>query len=114
MRGWLASALAAAIRRARSAGACGLSGFWGETSHLDSLATIVQADAGTRDSNNNLFNFNVSCFADAGTYRLAPGSPCVDTGELLFTSDGGLIEFDVDGQSRLDAGLPDVGAFELH
>lgn len=59
------------------------------------------------------------CHADllAGTgceYRLAPNGPCVDTGQYLFTNDGGLIEFDLDGQSRLDAGLPDVGASELH
>jgi hypothetical protein len=93
--------------------------FWvrepsGQASWGDSVKTIVQADAGTRDPNNNLYNFNVSCFADAGTYRLAPNSPCVDTGQLLFTNDGGLIEFDLDGQSRLDAGLPDIGAYELH
>ena len=45
-----------------------------------------------------------------GDYRLAAGSACIDAGILPV---GGLSTTDLDGQPRLNNGVPDIGAYEL-
>lgn len=54
---------------------------------------------------------NAPEFSDrvGGNYRLAPGSPCVNTGTNHPWMSGAK---DLDGNARIAAGIPDIGAYE--
>lgn len=90
--------------------------FWysaaGSPSSNDSLLSVMTADAGTFDSNDNLFAPRVSPYVAAGPFELSPGSLCIDKGASGPTRDGGTSALDYLKRPRVVGASADIGCAE--